>query len=367
MKIQTIPDKYLHSGIHDVELITEVIREDQLSGTSTVITEYEDKLSKYFSIPYVVAQSSGSAALHSALHNLKLPKRSEVLIPSIAPLPTALPILTAGLIPKFVDVLPNTFTLDPSDLESKISKNTKAAVVVPIWGYPIDLTETVRILKHYKIPLIEDCAQAHGTLWKGKHFGSFGLIGCWSTHDRKMISTGEGGFIATKNKRLAEKIRQFSQLGYMDSITYGVNYKLSSLQAAIGISRIPDIESQIKIREKNVAFIQDSLKHTNLEFFPVIPNSRPNYYGLLLKLPFNKQKNRKFLEELAEKGVPSDLLKYNYVPLYKRKLFANFRKDTSVATERIISSITSLPVHPGLRQNQIEYMVDQILALLKQY
>jgi dTDP-4-amino-4,6-dideoxygalactose transaminase len=364
MKI--IVDKYLHSSPNDLKNIKIALDEKKLSGTSEYITNYEEKLAEYFKIKFVVAQSSGSAALHSALYALNVKPGDEVVLPAISPLPTALPIITAGAIPIFVDIKPDTFGFDITDLKKKLTKKTKAAILVPLWGYPIDYTETIKVLKKYNVPLIEDCAQSHGTLIDGMQTGSFGTVGCWSTHDRKLLSTGEGGFIATKDKKISDKIRQFSQLGYMNNIDYGVNYKLSSVQAALGVSRLPDIEMHVEKRTANARLLEKGLIDTEIVPLPILENSRPNYYGFVIKLPFSKEKNKKFINMLDERGIPSDMLQYKYKPLYKRELFKKYYKDKCPVTENLIDSITTLPVHPGIKKSEISYMIKQIKEILKE-
>lgn len=363
--MQRISDKYLHTSSKDIRYLKKALNQKKISGTSDVIDEYEKKLAHYFRIKYFVAQSSGSAAIHSALYNLNVQEGDEVLIPAIAPLPTALPLLTSRAKIVIVDSEKDGFGFDIGDLEMKVSNKAKAAIVVPLWGYPIDYGNTLKILKKFNIPLIEDCAQAHGSRWKGKHYGSFGKIACWSTHDRKSLSTGEGGFVGTFDKKLSEKVRQFGQLGYMNNRDYGVNYKLSSLQAAVGIARTDDIDDQVKIRHNNVKLIVKEISDLEVKPFPVIANSYPNYYALLIKLPYGIKRNKKFIQLLDKEGIPSDILKYKYKPLYKRQLFQRFYKSKCANTEDTIYSITSIPVHPGLSKTDLEYIVTSLRKVSK--
>lgn len=360
MKKIKIKDKYLHSSKNDIILLKKALSNKQLSGTSDIISEYENKLGEYFKIPHVVAQSSGSAALQSAMIVLGAKPGDEILVASIAPLPTALPILTIGCVPKFVDTIENTFNFDPKDLERKITKKTKAAIIVSLWGYPIDYDQTLKILRNHKIPLIEDCAQAHGSTMNGIHLGSIGDIGCWSTHDRKIISTGEGGFVASKSSKLAEKIRKYSQLGYLNNFDHGVNFKLSALQAAVGIARINDIEKLIKIRTKNAKRIINGIKDSKITPFLIPEGGRANYYGLVIKLPYSFKQNKVFIKKLEENGIPSDILRYKYKPLYKRKLFSKYFEEISPNTEKEINSITTIPVHPDLSNNEIDYIIETV-------
>lgn len=160
--------------------------------------------------------------------------------PAVAPLPTALPILTSGATPVIVEVLPGSLAMDPDDLQRVISTRTRAAITVPLWGYPVDTSSAQTVLAQAGIPLIEDAAQAHGTGIGGRYAGTIGTIGCFSTHDRKLLSTGEGGFILSDDPGLYERVEHYTRLGHLRGTSHGVNYKLAAPLAAIGTHRPPD-------------------------------------------------------------------------------------------------------------------------------
>ncbi len=355
-----IDDKYLVFDPTEIEVLGNALLSKQLSGTSQYIELYEKKLSEFFGIKYAIAVSSGSAALHAALYSLGVRDGDEILIPAISPIPTVLPIITSHAIPKLVDTDPMGFGFDIDDLKRKITKKTKAAMLVPLWGYPIDYDPILRILKQHNMPLIEDAAQAHGTRVRGKYVGTFGDIGCFSTHDRKILSTGEGGFILTNREDVYKTVKKFIQLGTMDGTTYGVNYKLSTLQAALGMHRIKQIPRQIGKRKKNKQLLMELLSRSLIQELPVIKDGEPNYYSLVLYLPWGKLKNQKFIDALASKGIPSDILRYDYKPIYERPLFSSFTSDCPNALS-LLHHITTIPVHPKISIKEIHYMA----AILK--
>ncbi len=351
-----ISDKYLHSSSSDEKQINHALKNKQLSGTAETVQRYEDALTAYFRSKHAVALSNGSAALHAALYALNVKPGDEVLIPAVSTLPTVFPVCTTGATPILVDTDSDSCNFDPDDLERKITKKTKAAIIAPLWGYPVNYTAILKILRRHNIPLIEDCAQSHGSMWKKKHYGTFGMIGCFSTHDRKILSTGEGGFILTQSRTLAAKIREFSRLGNLTGKHYGVNYKLSSLQAALGIARIPDIEKQILIRTNHASSIVRQITSNYVSPFQVITDSRPNYYSLLLHLSFPGDGNLLFINNLQKRGIPSDITKYNHTVLNKREYFS-LVKGSFPNADKLLSSITSIPVHPGITSKEISYMV----------
>lgn len=360
-----INDKYLIKDIkEELPVLKEALEEAQLSGTGLTIEKYEKALADFFGSDKALAQSSGSAALHTALFCLDVKPGDEVLIPAIAPIPTILPLLTVGALPVVVDIEKNGLGFDPKDLKKKISSKTKAAILVPLWGYPIDYTQTLAVLDDAGIPLIEDTAQAHGSKLGEKYMGTFGKVGCFSTHDRKLLSTGEGGFILTNDKGLYDKMKQFSQLGYMDGKTYGVNHKLSALQAALGTHRIKQIPTQLDKRKAFVKLIEDRIKNTEIKSFPIVEEGSSNYYSLVLILPWDKSKNYKFIQNLDERGIPSDILKYGFCPIYKRPMFTDLASDCT-NTEWLIDHMTSIPIHPGLTEKEVIYMAESIVEVYK--
>lgn len=362
-----INDKYLVKNVkEELSVIAEALEEAQLSGTGETIRRYEEALAHFFGSKKALAQSSGSAALHTALYCLGVRPGDEVLIPAIAPIPTILPLLTVGARPVVVDIEKDGLGFDPIDLKKKISFKTKAAIVVPLWGYPIDYTETQTILDEQNIPLIEDAAQAHGSKIGEKFVGTFGRVGCFSTHDRKILPTGEGGYILTDDENLYEKMKQFSQLGYMDGKTYGVNHKLSALQAALGTARLKQILPQIAKRVSCVQTLEKSLQETGIRSLLVAKDGSPNYYSLVVRLPWSEEKNLAFIRHLDEKGIPSDIVKYGFCPIYKRPMFTDLREESPNA-ERFIGSMTTIPVHPGLTEEEVSYISKTMVEAYKEH
>jgi perosamine synthetase len=353
-----INDKYLLENFtNDLKQLEVALNNKQLSGTSETVSQYENALADFFHTKYAIAVSNGTAAIHCALTAIGVEPEDEVIVPSTAPLMTALPVLLMNANIVFCDTNNNNFCYDTADLKKCITKKTKAVITVPMWGYPYELDEMKEICINNNVALIEDAAQAHGGLVNGKYIGTNGDLGCFSTHDRKILSTGEGGFILTNSKEYYDKIDSFRQFGGMNGHDFGLNYKLSSLQAALGISRIPCIENQLKRREENAQYILNNISNDDFKEISVPTNSKPNYYSLLLLC---KTSNSKLLSErLFKKGIPSDIVRYDYKPLYEYKLFNKYRKSCK-NTEELINSLLTISVHPGLTRNDLDYTIQCI-------
>jgi perosamine synthetase len=352
-----ISDKYLFSNPNDLMVIKKALADKKISGTSDVVNEYENELLGFFGSKYAVATSSGTAALQTALSVLGVGRNDEVVVSCTAPSMTVFPIIYVGAKIIFCDTDNNNFGLNIDDLKKIITPKTKVVVEVPMWGYPTNARGLQKILKPKNIPLILDLAQAHGTKINDHYLSHCGDISCFSTHDRKILATGEGGFILTDNRNYYKKAKSFIQFGNMDGINLGLNYKLGSLQAALGSSRIKHIAEQLNVRKNSANYITSNIRNPRVKELAIVQNGKPNYYSLLLKLNFNN--NLKFIEFLDANGIPSDIIRYNYKVLYKYPIFNKFKR-VCPNSEKLVQAITTIPVHPGISKDNLDYIIAKI-------
>lgn len=211
------------------------------------------------------------------------------------------------------------------------------------------------------IPLIEDIAQAHGTIIDGRKAGTWGAISCLSTHDRKLLATGEGGALLTNNETFYLRAKQFSQLGYMNGQNYGVNYKLSTLQCALGLSRLPHIGLQIQQRRANAHFIAQALTgYPYMQELPFPEGCEPNYYSFVLAFLAQREQVKRFIAFLKERGITSDITRYGYDVAYHRPLFQPFFDGTCPHAEALVQSITTIPVHPDITNQERGRIVETL-------
>ena len=248
-----VDDRYAPPAAGELDEIAEVLTDGRLSGGALVLPVYEQDLATWFGVNRAVAVNSGSSALHATLISLGVRAGDEVLVPATAPIATAMPILTCGATPVIVDTAPGSLAMDPADVQAKLTPKTKAAISLPLWGYPADDTAAAALLAAAGVSLIEDACQAHGTKVRGRYAGTGHRAGCFSTHDRKLLSTGEGGFVLTDDEDLAERIDFYTHLGHLKGQVHGVNYKLAGPLAAIGLRRLRGLETQLRSRRANAA------------------------------------------------------------------------------------------------------------------
>ena len=354
-----IDDKFLIKNDDDKESLDRAIDSLKLSGTSEIVEEYEKKLATFFGSKHAIAVSSGTAAIHSALCALGVKNGDEVIVPSTTVMMTVIPVLQQSAIPVFADTNRDNFGFDIDSLKRCITDKTKAIICVPMWGYPFDYKELKEVSEDNQIPIVEDAAQAHNSTYDGKKVGTIGDVGCFSTHDKKILSTGEGGYVLTDNEELYEKIKSFIQFGYMKGEDFGLNYKISTLQAAIGISRIEKIDWQVRARTKNAKAILNGLNNKDIHEIKYPKNSSPNYYSMVLQMSYPLDKVRNIIDSLMKFGIPSDVLKYDYKVLYQYPLFRKWKKSCP-NSEYLSKTITTIPVHPNVSESELNYMVSSL-------
>jgi perosamine synthetase len=234
---------------------TRILSTRDLSGTSEVVRNYETELTKRFRRRHAIATSSGTAALHASYVALNISSKSHVVVSPLAAVMTAAPLLMLGAKPLFIDTERGGFNLDPCALR-KILRTTDIAAIVTcgMWG-TVGLSDEVKALAdEFGVPVIEDAAQSLGAGTRTGLEGCKGLLGCFSTHANKLLSTGEGGFVLTDDDALAAQIRSFIRIGHMPEAGYGLrpglNYKLSALQCSYGLDQLAGLDNAIEAREE---------------------------------------------------------------------------------------------------------------------
>jgi perosamine synthetase len=356
-----VDDRYVPRVTNEHDAIADVLIDGRLSGGAPILPVYEQALADWFGVKRAVAVNSGSSALHATLVALGVQAGDEVLVPATAPVPTALPILTCGATPIIVDIGPRSLAMDPADVAAKLRLRTKAAISLPLWGYPADDTGVADLLSAANVPLIEDACQAHGAVLRGRYAGTIHRAGCFSTHDRKLLSTGEGGFVLTDDEALADRLDHFTRLGHLKGEGHGVNYKLAAPLAAIGLSRLPGLEGQLRARRANAATLLARLPRGGLlSELAYEELDKPNYYNLVLLA--TGEKAAALAAGFVAAGLPPDSLRYGYRPLYHRTIFTAYATNCPNA-EQLTSTAFQLPVHPGLSSPALEWIAGRVSAL----
>ena len=225
-----------------------------ISSRGEYINKFESSFSSYSDCKYGIAVSNGTAALHLALVALGIGIGDEVIVPDLTFAATINAVLNANATPVIVDIERDSWCIDPTEIERAITPKTKAVIPVHLYGQPCDMHSIMRIAKTHNIRVIEDCAEAHGATFSGRKVGSFGDIGCFSFYGNKIITTGEGGMCTTNTHELDDKMRVLRDHGMSRTKKYwhdmvGFNYRMTNLQAAIGLSQFERIDTMHENRK----------------------------------------------------------------------------------------------------------------------
>lgn len=240
-------------GGNELRYVTECVLTNWISSQGRFVMEFERAFAKFSGVKHSVAVSNGTVALHLALVLAGIGPGDEVIVPTLTFVATVNAVRHAGATPVFVDSERNTWTIDPLQVEKKITARTKAVIPVHLYGHPADMDPIMDLARRHNLFVIEDAAEAHGALYKGKRVGSIGHIGCFSFYGNKIITTGEGGMLTTDDDRLADQARLLRDHGMSKTRKYwhdvvGFNYRLTNLQAAVGVAQMERIESMLHLR-----------------------------------------------------------------------------------------------------------------------
>jgi 3-amino-5-hydroxybenzoate synthase len=296
-------------------------------GTKTL--KFEKDFAKYHQVDYGIACTNGCAALEIAIGALGIGLGDEVIIPDFTFVATASAVLLNGAMPVMVDVDPATFNIDPNQVEKAITKRTKAIIAVHIGGLPCDMDRLVEIAKKHKLFLIEDCAHAHGSEWKGKKVGSIGDCGTFSFQASKLMTAGEGGIVITKNPELEIRMRSIHDCGRLPGEWFyahflnGSNYRLSEWQGAVLSQQLSRLDRQAAKRSKNSIYLNEELAKID-GISPQKVDKRVTRNGNYCYIfhydskAFNGLKTDDFIKALNAEGIPTQA---SYPPVRKLAVF----------------------------------------------
>jgi dTDP-4-amino-4,6-dideoxygalactose transaminase len=267
-----------------------------------------------------------------------------------------------GAIPLFCDTRETDFGTDLESLACAPVR-PKALIVVPMWGYPLEMESIAAYCRDAGIALIEDCAHSFGTRAHGRYLGTFGDASAFSTHERKLVSTGEGGFCLSRDEAVHAAMLSYQQHGlvvgapggaYVLGEHIGTNYKLAPLCAALGISQFAKLNAKITARRERVRELRDRLGGIpGIAEFPRFENEEINGYSTVWRSLDGDARQK--AQALNAHGIVSDTVRYNYKALYREPAFTNFARPCPNA-EATISSIFTLPCHEGLDQADMDHI-----------
>ena len=366
-----IPLYKVFTDENDIKQVSNVIKRGMDWAIGPEIEKFESSFAQYIGRKYCIAFNSGTSAGHAALIALGINAKSEVIVPSFTFISTANWPLMVQASPRFADIEMQTYGMDPKDLESKISKKTKAVIPIHYGGLPCKINEIKEISNKNKFYLIEDAAESFGASLNGRKIGSFGTVSIFSFAGNKILTTGEGGALCTDSKELYEKIKlirshgrqlhsgYFSSMQDHDYFSLGYNWRMSSITAALGLSQLDKIEKIIEMRRNNAKYYQSKLKNIKeISLQEELPGFKHVYqfYPILLR---NSTVRAKLMNFLASKGIMTRVF---FKPVHKTMFFSKigYGSLNLPNTEKISKQILALPMFPTLQKEEINYIIDTI-------
>lgn len=335
------------------------------------VLKFEEKLCKYLGVENAIVVSSGTAALHLSLVSLGISHGDEVIVPAFTFPATANVVELVGAKPVFVDIGLDDFCMDTSQIEKAITSRTKAIMPVHEFGQSAKTDEILRIAKQHHLLIVEDAACALGTEFKGKKVGTFGVLGCYSFHPRKAITTGEGGAIVTNDDELARKIRVLRNHGMevinrkMDFTLAGFNYRMTDFQAALGYYQMREIDTFIQERIAIANSYTNRLRKLSSVKVPATFSDRKNVYQTYHIL-LDQSHNRDDIKmKMLDLGIETNY-GANALPLlqfYGEKYQVDAGKFPNAV--RSFRQGLALPLSHYIGKAEIEIICDQLAILLQ--
>ncbi|MGB2698375.1 MAG: DegT/DnrJ/EryC1/StrS family aminotransferase [Candidatus Zixiibacteriota bacterium] len=345
-----------------------------------MVEKFEKRFAQFLGVRYCIATSSGTGALHLSLKALGLKLGDEVLVPALTFVASANSILYNGAKPVFVDSTSlDDFNISINDLERKITRRTKSIIVVHYAGYIANMKEIKRIAKKKGLFLIEDAAHAVGAKLHNKMAGNLGALGCFSFFSNKNLATGEGGMVATNNKKLADNIRLCRSHGMTtltwerhtrkaisyDVLDLGYNYRMTELSAALGIEQLKKLKKNNLKRKKLTDLYVQNLNKTKGLHIPFQNYPRDSSYHIFPIILDKKINRKRFIEKLRQKGIQTSI---HYPPVHQFTYYKKILKTSKLRlpiAEQIGAREVTLPLHPLMTQKDVSYVCGEVKRILK--
>ncbi len=354
----------------DIKKVNQILKSGWLTHGSYSM-KFENEFKKFTNSNFSSLVSNCTAGLHLACKALGFKKGDEVIVPAQTHVATAHAVNYAGAKPIFADINLYDGNINVKSIRSKITNKTKAIIIVHFAGYPCDLKNILKICREFKLKLIEDCAHALGTYYDNKHVGNFGDVGVFSFYPTKQITTGEGGMIICKSKKLYSAIKSNKAFGIDKEIkerkspgmynvnSLGLNFRITDFQACLGYQQLKRYSNELRLRKKNARIYTKLLEDLKeVKFHEYMENASYFIFPIFLK-----KKNKQKVMEMFKKnkigfsvhyGRPVDLMNY-----YKKK-----RKNCPMS-EIFSEETISLPVHSAIDNQKIEHIIKIIKKALQ--
>ena len=366
-----IPVNEPRLGENEIKYALECLQTGWISSEGRFIREFEERWAEYCGMKYGIAVSNGTVALEIAVASLHLRPGDEVILPSFTIISCAQAITKNNGLPVLVDCDPETWCMDVSQVESKITARTRAIMPVHIYGHPVDMDLVNVLARKYNLAILEDAAEAHGAEYKGRKCGGLGDVSIFSFYANKIVTTGEGGMVLTNDEAQAEHLRSLRNLCFRKEQRFfhtelGNNYRMTNIQAAIGVAQIEQIEKSIQQKRWMADAYHQQLKEIEGLSLPVERSWAKNVYwmyGIVID-PSSGMDGREFASQLMEHNV---MTRPFFFGMHEQPVFRDmglFADEHYAVTEHISRQGLYLPSGLTLTQEQVDYVCNAVKKVL---
>ena len=349
---------------NEKKYVVECLDSNWISSRGRFVDEFEERFARFCGVKFGITTNSGTTALHLALAAIGVGEGDEVIIPSFTMISTANAANYLGASLALVDAEPKTWNLDPRRIEEKITAKTKAIIPIHTYGHPADMDAILAVARKHRIAVVEDAAEAIGAEYKGKKTGGFGRIAAFSLYANKIITTGEGGIIVTDDPDLAQRARTMRNYGFTQERHFwhkvvGFSYRMTNVQAAIGLGQLERIDDLLGARIRNAELYNSLLKDVpGIVTPPRAEECVSAYwmYGILVRDEFGIGRDA-LRQALADRGIETRSF---FIPIHLQPVYAHLYSDSYPVSEDLGTRGLYLPSSSGLKPDQIAFVAECI-------
>lgn len=341
-----------------------------ISSTGKYIQQFESAFANFCNVKHAVSCSNGTTALHLALMALGVGPGDEVIVPTLTFVATANAVKYCGANAVFVDAEPNTWNIDPKQIESKITPRTKGIIVVHLFGHPVDMDPILFLAHRRNLFVMEDAAQAHGAEYKGRRVGSLGDVATFSFFGNKIVSTGEGGMVVTDNTNIADQINLLKNHGMDPCRRYwhpvvGYNYRMTNIAAAIGLAQLEKVEWQLQRRQEVRSWYREVLGNVRgLEFQSEMQWAKHVWwmFSVIIAGTYSVTVDE-VMTRMQARGIETRPIVFpiHQLPPYLKSVLG----EKFPVADRIARFGINLPTWAGLTRDDIGHICSQFLEILQ--
>ena len=345
---------------NEKKYVNDCLDSNWISSKGKYVSLFEQEFADYVNVNYATGVCNGTAALHLALLALGISTGDEVIVPTLTYIASVNAIAYTGATPIFVDSLPDTWQINPHEVSKAITDKTKAILAVHLYGHPCDMTSLKKIANSHRLFLIEDCAEAIGSLYQGEHVGIFGDVATFSFYGNKTITTGEGGMVVTNDQTIFDRVVHFKGQGLAKYREYwhdviGYNYRMTNICAAIGLAQLEQVNTILKKKRQVADIYRNLLKDTDFKVHSETGDVYHSYWMVSILVNQGDQRDS-VRKHLSQAGIETRPVFYpvHTMPMYSQK-YQRHKNAENIGWRGI-----NLPSYPDLSEQQVDYVCSSL-------